>query len=73
MTNEKLNMQPVHELLKKEVELTDLIKYLDSIFYYFTEFSLKTSCYEDVSIEKEVVICSYWIGRLKQMFEEMKN
>ena len=73
MTNEKLNLQPLQELLKREVDLDDLIKYLDSIYYYFTEFSLKTSYFEDVSIEEEVVICSYWIGRLKQMFEEMRN
>ena len=73
MINEKLNMQPLHELLTREVELDDLIKYLDAAYYYFTEFSLKTSYFEDVSIEEEVVICSYWIGRLKQMFEEMRN
>ena len=73
MNSEKLNLQPLHELLTREVDLDDLIKYLDSIYYYFTEFSMKTSYFEDVSIEEEAIICRYWIARIKQMFEELKN
>ena len=73
MTNEKLNMQPLHELLTREVELDDLIKYLDAAYYYFTEFSLKTSYFEDVPVEEEAIICRYWIARVKQLFEELKN
>ena len=73
MTNEKLNLQALHELLTREVDLDALIKYLDMTYYYFTEFSMKTSYFEDVSIEEEAIICRYWIARLKQMFEELKN
>jgi len=73
MTNKELDLQPLQELLKSEVELSDLIKYLDAFYYYFTEFSMKTSCFEDVSIEKDVIICQYWFVRVKQVFEKMNS
>ena len=73
MTNEKLNLQALHELLTREVDLDALIKYLDMTYYYFTEFSMKTSYFEDVSIEEEAIACRDWIVRLKQMFEELKK
>ena len=73
MTNEKLNLQPLQKLLTSEVDLSDLIRYMDAFYYYFTEFSMKTSCFEDVSIEKEVILCQHWFVRLKQVFEEMNS
>ena len=73
MTNEKLNLQPLQELLTSEVDLDSLVKHLDSIYYNFTEFSMKTSCFEGASIEQETIICRYWIARLRQVFEDLKN
>ena len=73
MTNEKLNLQSLQEFLKSEVDLSDLINYLDAFYYYFTEFSMKTSCFENVLIEKEAIICQHWFVRLKQVFEEMNG
>ena len=73
MTTEKLNLQPLQELLTSEVDLNSLVRHLDRIYYNFTEFSMKTSCFEDASIEQETIICQYWIARLKQVFEDLKN
>jgi hypothetical protein len=73
MNREELNLQPLQEFLTSEVDLSDLIKYLDAFYYYFAEYSMKTSCFEDVSIEKDVIICQHWFVRLKQVLEEMNS
>jgi len=66
-------MQPLHELLEKEASLDDLIRHLDKVYYYFSQYSMNMSCWEETPVEREEVLCLYWIERLKQMFEEMKN
>jgi len=73
MTNKELNLQPLQEFLTNEVKLDSLIKNLNSIYYYFTELSMKISCLEEEPIEKEVVMCQYWIARLKQVFEAVES
>ena len=73
MNEKKLNLRPLQELLTNEVELDSLINHVNRIYYYFTESCMRMSNSEKVPIEKEIVICLYWIARLKQVFEEMKN
>jgi len=73
MMNKELNLQPLQEFLANEVKLDSLIKYLNNIYYSFTELSMKISCLEEEPIEKETITCQFWLARLKQVFEEMKN
>ena len=73
MTNKELNLQPMQEFLTNVIELDLLIKYLDNIYYRFTEMSMKVSRFEDESINEETINCRFWIARLKQVFEEIKN
>ncbi len=73
MTNEKLNLQPLRELLTSEVGLDELIEHLDSICYNFAECALKVSCMEKQHVYNDVVVGCYWLERLKQMFKEMRR
>ena len=73
MTNEKVNLRPLQELLMKEVELDELIKHLDTIYYCFTECALKASHLEDEPVCDVIIVSRYWIERLKQIFEEIKQ
>jgi len=75
MTNEKLNLnlRPLYELLAIEVDLDELIKQLDHIYYYFSQYSMKVSCWDGVPIDEQEVICQYWIERLKHLFEDLKK
>jgi len=73
MTNEKVNLRPLQEFLMKEVELDELIKHLDTLYYSFTECALKASNLEDEPVCDVVVVSRYWIERLKQIFEEIKQ
>jgi len=73
MTNEKLNLQPLQELLEKEVPLEELIQHLDHVYHYFSENSMKVSNWDSQPVDEQEVICLYWIGRVKRLFEEVKN
>jgi hypothetical protein len=73
MTTEKVSLRPLQEFLMKEVELDELIKHLDTTYYCFTECALKASNLEDEPICDTVVVSRYWIERLKQIFEEIKQ
>ena len=73
MTSEKLNLHPLQELLEKEANLEVLIQHLDKIYHYFSQNSMKVSCWDSQPVDEQEVICQYWIKRLKQMFEEMKG
>jgi len=72
-TLSELNLQPLQELLNKEVDLDALIGYLDKTYHYFTQNSMKVSCSEGEPVDEEEVVCQYWIERLKILFEDMKN
>jgi hypothetical protein len=72
-TLSELNLQPLQELLNKEVDLEALIKYLDCAYHYFTQNSMKVSYSEGEPVDEEEIVCQYWIERLKVLFEEMKN
>ena len=65
MSNEKLNLRPLYELLAVEVDLDELINHLHNIHYYFSENSMKVSCLNSVPVDEQEVICQYWIERLK--------
>jgi hypothetical protein len=73
MNNEKLNLQPLHELLNREVEVDALIQYLDKTYYLFSQYCMKVSCADGVPVDEQEVICQYWIERLKQLFEDLKK
>jgi hypothetical protein len=73
MKNERLNLRPLYELLAIEVNLDELIKHLHNINYYFSQNSMKTSCFDGVPIDEREIVCQYWIERLKQLFEEMNS
>ncbi len=73
MADEKLNLQPLQELLTQEVELDELIEHLDTVYYCFTECALKASYLEDEPVDDVVIVSRYWIERLKQVFEEIKQ
>jgi len=69
----ELNLQPLQELLNREVHLDALIGYLDKTYHYFSQYCMKVSCQDGAPIEEEEVECQYWIERLKTLFEEMRN
>ena len=73
MTNEKLNLRPLYELLAIEVDLDQLIEHLHNIHYYFSQNSMKVSCSDGEPVDEQEIICQYWIERLKQMFEDLKK
>jgi len=68
-----LNLHPLQELLNSEVDINALIQHLDNAYHYFSHYSMKVSCLERTPIDEEEIVCLYWIERLKQIFEEMKN
>ena len=72
-TLSELNLQPLQELLNIEIDLDELIKHLDKTYHYFSQYCMKVSCREEMPVEKEEVICQYWIERLKTLFEDMKK
>jgi len=71
-TLSELNLRPLQELLNHEVDLDELIEHLDNAYHYFSQYSMKVSCWDGVPIDEEEVICQYWIERLKILFENMK-
>jgi len=73
MTDEKLNLRPLQELLNSEVGITELIQHLDLACFYFSQNSMKVSYSENAPIYEQEIVCLYWIERLKQMFKEMRN
>ena len=73
MNNEKLNLQPLHELLNREVDINALIQHLDKTHYLFSQYCMKVSCADSVPVDEQEVICQYWIERLKQLFEDLKK
>lgn len=73
MTDEKLNMQPLYELLEKEVDLKALIQHVDNAYHYFSQNSMKVSCWDSQPVDEQEVVCQYWIERLKILFEDMKK
>ena len=72
-TLSELNLQPLQELLNREVHLDALIGYLDKTYHLFSQYCMKVSCHDDVPIESEEVDCQYWIERLKILFEDMRK
>ena len=72
-TLSELNLQPLQELLNREVDLDALIGYLDKTYHYFSHNSMKVSSLEGEPIDEEEVVCQYWIERLKILFEQMRN
>jgi len=73
MTNKELNLQPLQELLKTEADLEELIQQLDHVYHYFSQNSMKVSNWDSQPVDEQEVICLHWIGRVKQLFEEVKN
>ena len=71
-TLSELNLQPLQELLNREVDLDVLIQHLDKTYHYFSHNSMKISCLQEEPIDEEEVVCQYWIERLKILFEDMK-
>ena len=69
----ELNLQPLQELLNREVDVDALIQYLDRTYHLFSQYCLKVSCADGEPIEEEEVVCQYWIERLKILFEDMKK
>jgi len=69
----ELNLQPLQELLEREVDLDALIGHLDKTDKYFSQYCMKVSCWDGVPIDEEEIYCQYWIKRLKMLFEEMKK
>ena len=72
-TTAELNLQPLQELLNREVDLDALILHLDKTYHYFSQYCMKVSCHDDTPIEEDEIVCQYWIERLKQMFADMRN
>ena len=66
-------MQPLHELLNREVDVDALIQHLDNIYHYFSQYCMKVSCSDGVPVDEQEVICQYWIDRIKQLFEDLKK
>ena len=71
-TLSELNLQPLQELLNREVDLDALIQHLDKAYHYFSQNSMKISSLEEEPVDEEEVVCQYWIERLKILFEDMK-
>jgi len=72
-TLSKLNLQPLQELLNREVDVDELIQHLDLACFYFAQNTMKVSYSENAPIYEQEIVCLYWIERLKQMFKEMIN
>ena len=68
----ELNLRPLQEMLNSEIEITELIQYLDNTYHYFSQYCMKVSCSDGTSVEEQEIICLYWIERLKILFENMK-
>ncbi len=73
MNSEKLNLQPLRDLLTSEVDLEELLAHLHTISYYFSQNSMKVSLWDGAPVDEREVICQYWIERLKQLFEDLKK